>query len=220
MQRLKRFVKTTVLGGVIVILPVILTVFLLNWLFNFTTRLIGPLTKILVIKARMNERLADVLVILVIITVCFLVGLLVKTKLGKCLHRKTEKRILKAVPGYSLFRNTIKQFLGQDKTPFSKVALVQAFGNSTMMTGFVTDEHHDGRYTVFIPSALNPTTGLIFHLESQYVHFVDVSTEDTMRSIISCGAGSGKLINKFTGHEDPKPIEEKPAAIDDGKSCG
>lgn len=197
MQKLKKFIKTTVLGGVVILLPVLLTFFFLRWLYNFITRLISPLTRLVVETAEMQELLADLLVIVVIVAICFFVGLLVKTKLGRYLYRQLEKRILKVMPGYTLFRNTIKQFLGQEKKPFSRVALVQAFGNSTLMTGFVTDEHPDGRYTVFLPSALNPTTGLILHLEKRYVHLVDVSVEETMRSIISCGAGSGKLLDRL-----------------------
>jgi uncharacterized membrane protein len=196
MKKLKKFIKTTILGGVIVLLPVLLTGFLLNWLFNFITGLIYPLTKMVVEKAHMQKYVADVLVILIIIAICFMVGLFIRTKLGNFFHRQIEKRILKVMPGYTLFRNTIKQFLGQEKAPVSRVALVQAFGNSTLMTGFVTDEHPDGRYTVFVPSALNPTTGLILHLEREYVHLVNVSVEETMRSIISCGAGSTILLEK------------------------
>ena len=35
------------------------------------------------------------------------------------------------------------------KTPFSQVALVQLFGNETMVSAFVTDSHADGTFTVF-----------------------------------------------------------------------
>jgi uncharacterized membrane protein len=189
--------KTTVLGGVVVLLPILLTAIFIRWLFNFITGFIYPLTKMMVETAKLQKNLADALVVLIIILICFLVGLLAKTKLGHFIHKVIEKRILKIMPGYCLFRNTIKQFLGQDKTPFSRVALVQVFGNSTMMTGFITHEHPDGRFTVFVPSALNPTTGLILHLEKEYVHMVDASVEDTMRSIISCGAGSDKLLGKL-----------------------
>lgn len=197
MQKIKNFLKTTILGGVVVLLPVLLTIFFLRWLFNFITGLINPLTRLVVERADLQEYLADLLVILIIIALFFFVGLMVRTRLGLFLHHQVEKRILKIVPGYTLFRNTIKQFFGKDKSPFSRVALVQAFGNSTLMTGFVTDEQPNGLFTVFVPSALNPTTGLILHLERQYVHLVDVSVETAMRSIISCGAGSGELLEKL-----------------------
>ena len=81
------------------------------------------------------------------------------------------------------------------KSPFSSVALVQAFGNETLMTAFITDTHADGRQTVFLPTGPNPTSGLIFHIPEKYVHPVGVSVEETMRSVIGCGAGSANLLN-------------------------
>jgi len=65
------------------------------------------------------------------------------------------------------------------------------------MTAFITDTHEDGSYTLFVPTGPNPTSGLIFHLAGKYVHPVDVPVQDAMRSIISCGAGSSKLIDEL-----------------------
>jgi len=197
MKKIKAFLKTTILGGLIVILPVLLTLLFLRWAVNIITGIIQPLTVLFVDKFHLHKAAADILVIFIVILVCFIIGLVVKTKIGKFIYRVIEKRILKVAPGYSLFKETIKQFLGQEKTPFSSVALVRVFENSTLMTGFVTDEHPDGRYTVFVPSGLNPTSGIIYHLEKEYVHLVDASVEDTMRSIISCGAGSENLITNY-----------------------
>ena len=65
------------------------------------------------------------------------------------------------------------------------------------VTVFVTDTHADGSYTVFMPTGPNPTSGNIYHLQAENVYPVDVPVEDAMRSIISCGAGSSALVNKF-----------------------
>jgi len=206
MKKLKNFFKTTILGGFIVVLPVMLTFIFLRWLFNFITGLIQPLTRILVEKSHMQKFIADILVIIVLIGIFFAIGLIIKTRLGVFIHSIIEKRILKVAPGYSLFRETIKQFLGQERAPFSSVALVRVFENSTMMTAFITDEHPDGSYTVYIPSGLNPTTGLIYHLQKEFVHPVDVSVESTMRSIISCGAGSKSLIESYINKSINLPL--------------
>ena len=92
-------------------------------------------------------------------------------------------------------RETVLQLLGRRKSPFSSVAFVQLFENNTLVTAFVTDEHDDGSYTVFVPTGPNPTSGQIFHLEGRFVHPIAVGVDDTMRSIISCGAGSSTLIS-------------------------
>ena len=91
------------------------------------------------------------------------------------------------------------QFIGKKKSPFSSVALVQVFGNETLMTAFITDTHDSGRYTVFVPTGPNPTTGFVFHLPKKSVHPIRVTVEEAFRSVIGCGAGSTNIIDVFQG---------------------
>ena len=197
MSRMKSLIKTSFLGGLTVILPVAILVFVFKWVFGVVARVIQPLTNLILIKSNLREIMADLLALVIIISVCFIIGVIVKTQIGRFIHTSLENSILKFAPGYSLIKETIMQFLGRKKTPFSSVALVQVFGNETMLTAFVTDEHSDGSYTVFVPTGPNPTSGNIYHLESRFVHQVDVPVEDAMRSIISCGAGSAMLIDAY-----------------------
>ncbi|MBW2090890.1 MAG: DUF502 domain-containing protein [Deltaproteobacteria bacterium] len=194
MNRIRTFVKTSLLGGLAVILPVAIFLFVFKWLFSWITNIIQPMTDLVMAKSHLQEVLADVLVLAIIILTCFFVGMIVKTKVGKFIHENLENHILKAFPGYSLIKDTVMQFIDQDKSPFSSVAMVQVFENNTLMTGFVTDNHADGSYTVFVPTGPNPTSGNIYHLRKERVRIIDVPVEEAMRSIISCGAGSTNLI--------------------------
>lgn len=197
MGRLKSFVRTSLLGGAAVILPVAISVFIFKWLFNWITNIIQPLTNLVMAKSQVQEILADALVIVFISMSCFFIGVIIKTKVGKFVHESLENHILNIAPGYSTIKETVAQFIGKKRVPFSSVALVQVFENSTLMTAFITDVHSDGSYTVFVPTGPNPTSGNIYHLTGQFVHHVDVPVEQAMRSIISCGAGSTALINSF-----------------------
>ena len=49
-----------------------------------------------------------------------------------------------------------------------------------------------GGLAVILPAAV---LILIFHLPGKFVHPVGVSVEETMRSVIGCGAGSARLLN-------------------------
>ena len=122
-------------------------------------------------------------------------GVIVKTKQGEIIHKSLEQYLIKKAPGYNMIKQVLDQFLGRDKTPFTSVALVRPFANDTYVTAFVTTEHPNGMYTVFVPTGPNPTTGFIFHLEAKYVQKVNVSIEKTMQTIISCGAGSTPIID-------------------------
>lgn len=199
MDRLKSFLKTSLLGGVVVILPVAILASVTIWVFRLITGLIEPLTRILIKDSQLNEYAADFLVIVLIISACFFVGVLVRTRLGGFFYRLIENRILKLAPGYSMIKDTVLQIFGSRKdSPFSSVALAQVFGNETLVTAFITDTHADGSYTLFVPTGPNPTSGLIYHLKGKYVHPVNIPVQDAMRSIISCGAGSAKLMREFT----------------------
>ena len=198
MQRLKNFVKSTVIGGLLVVLPTGILLGVMAWLIN-TVR--GFLSHLPGRNADEKSLALDILAVLLLIVSCFVIGVLVRTRLGKFIYSLIETNILAKAPGYSLFKETVFQFLGTNKSPFSSVALAQIFGNETMVSCFVTDTHEDGSRTVFVPTGPNPTSGNIYHLEAKYVHPVDVSVEDAMRSIISCGAGSSTLLKKLKDTE-------------------
>ncbi len=198
MKRIRDFLKTSLLGGLVVILPVAILIFVFKWIFNLVTNMVQPLTDLVLERSQMQEILADILVIAVILTLCFVIGVFVRTRLGKWIFQTLENKILKIAPGYSLIKETVMQFIGSKKSPFSSVALVQIFANETLASAFVTDTHEDGSYTVFVPTGPNPTSGNIYHLAARFVHPVDVPVEDAMRSIISCGAGSTKLIKALS----------------------
>jgi len=201
MDRIRRFFWTTVLGGVVVVLPVAILVGLVIWLYDLVSTILLPVTDKLM-GARVPSRLvAYSILFLFTIAMCFAVGLALRTKIGRFIHSQLERRVLRIAPGYSLIKETIMQFLGHTKKPFSKVALVRIFDNATLMTAFVTDEHPDGSYTVFVPTGPNPTSGNIYHLPADTVCVVKVGIEETMRSIISCGAGSGKLIEAYAARQ-------------------
>ena len=197
MNKIKSFIATSLLGGVMVILPVAILAAVFGWVFGFTTNLIQPFTNLIIANSDLKEIIADALVFLVIFVVCFMVGLIIRTRFGKFVYETIEHRLLKIAPGYTLIKDTVLQILGNKKSPFSSVALAQIFSNDTMVTSFVTDEHPDGSFSVFVPTGPNPTSGNIYHLKAKYVHLIDVPVEDAMRSIISCGAGSDRLIESY-----------------------
>jgi uncharacterized membrane protein len=197
MKKIKQFLLNTIVGGVFVILPITVMVILFKWILNMMLTYLKPLTQILTVTNQMNQILAYALALLLILLVCFIIGAVVRTTVGKIVYRLIENKLLMKIPGYSLIKETLEQLLGKTKSPFSTVALVKIFNNDTMVTGFVTNEHKSGLITVFVPTGPNPTSGNIYHLDAKYVNKIDVSVEKVMRSIIGCGTGSDTLLDSY-----------------------
>jgi len=207
-QKLKTFLKTSLLGGVSVVFPAALLLIVFNWLFQWVGGFIEPLTRIIVAKSNMQEILANLLVISAIVAICFFIGVFVKTRVGRYIHLLVEKLLGQWIPGYKFSANTFQQFFGERSTSYSAVVLVKPFGNDTLMTGFITDERPDGSCSVFVPTGPNPTSGNIFHLPSSSVHRVDVPVEEAMKSVIACGAGSKVLIQSCQLLNETKSKDE------------
>ena len=103
---------------------------------------------------------------------------------------------------YGTIKETVQQFTGAKRMPFSQVVLVDVFSNETRMLGFVTDEHGGDRYTIFVPTGPNPTNGFIFNVSKEQLEFLDIKPDEAMRTIIGVGTGASTLFYKNTQNEN------------------
>lgn len=198
MERFKKFTVTTLIGGFVVLLPLAIFVMLLKLIINLVAGLLAPLSNL--IKNELDLQVPDFLVsflaFIIVIFLCFIIGLFIRTRFGKDSFIYFERTYLFKLPLYGTIKETVQQFTGTKKMPFSDIVLVDVFGNGTRMTGFVTDEHASGNLTVFVPTGPNPTNGFIFHVTKDQVTRVDegVKIDDAMRTIIGVGVGSSGIV--------------------------
>ena len=195
----RQFLKKTALGGLVIMLPMTILVMGFKWLAQVVTDMIQPFTDLVVRSWGFPELLGDFIVLSAMFVVCFVVGWLVSTAGGAWFHHKFDDRLQRMAPGYRLIKDIVNQFFGdENSSPFAngEVALVTIFGvgHPTQVTAIITSKHQDGRYTVFVPTGPNPTSGNIYHVDAAQVELrPNADLERCMRTIIACGAGSGAL---------------------------
>ncbi|OZG75270.1 hypothetical protein BTA51_02485 [Hahella sp. CCB-MM4] len=202
MNKLKLLIRNAFIGGVVILLPLVILGLFFRWLFRTVTDLIQPITDVVIRWTAAPEILGDLLVILLIILACILVGSITATGIGRYLHAKFDGHLQRLAPGYQMVKDIVNQLFGdRSNSPFKSgaVAEVSIFGNevATSVTAIVTSKHEDGRYTVFVPTGPNPTTGFVFHVSADCVTLrPDIKVESAIRTIISCGAGSAQLFQQ------------------------
>lgn len=202
MTQLNNFIKKSIIGGLLVILPSVIIFIALRWAFNAVSGLIAPIARPIVNHTGAAELAVDGMVILVILLTCFVVGTLASTGTGKWLHARFDNSLAKLAPGYNLIRDIVHQLLGdQSDSPFKKgeVARARLFSSdgTAEVTAIVTSRHSNGSFTVFVPTGPNPTSGMIYHLPQEQVTLLPgVKVEEALRTIIACGAGSAELFKK------------------------
>lgn len=193
----------TLLGGATVVLPAAILYGVGKWLWDGIRSLLEPLAKSLGKVGIESGLYADILSLALVLLICFLLGAMVRTRLGGLLHGHLE-RLLHKIPGYKIIRETIQQFMGNDrKNAFSQPCLAQVYGeNAAWMPAFLIEEIDDERRAVYVPTAPNPTSGMVFVVRKHQVEVLNVSTDVLMKSVISCGVGTSNLFEKRGKTED------------------
>ena len=199
MKKLKSYIGLALIGGLLIILPLAMFILAGRWLIRTLGQLLSPISDPIAATFQLSPLLSDFLVIITFLIACLLVGLLVRTALGRWVHNTFDHWMAKLAPGYKTIRAMTHQLIGGgDGGPLKgEVVLAKIFGVdvATTMTGIVTSKHKDGRVTVYVPTAPVPTSGLTYHLPLNCVEYLpNVSVEEAMRTIIACGAGTADML--------------------------
>lgn len=188
MKATLEFMKTTVIGGLIVILPLAAAVLISARMLAALQGAVDPVATALPFGAHVARLLA----LLIILAGCFLTGLLVRTRVGRSANVWLEQRVLERLPAYSLLRNLGRQFAGEGEDTAMAPALAEI--EDALVPAFVVEEHADGRLTVFVPAIPTPTVGAVYILDARRVHRLDVPLTTLVQCVTRWGAGSQALV--------------------------
>ena len=198
-KRFRKFLRTTLIGGVVALAPLTLIILLFRWMINMIGRILTPLVERILQDPDPNPyfKLAlYALSVTAILLLFFIIGLMIRTRLSRFLNKAEDRYFLK-IPGYKLAKETVQQFFGKNRSFFKEVVLVDIFNTGALMTGFITDDQGD-IISVFVPTGPNPTSGNIYHLQKGRVTRTTAPVDVGMKTIISCGAGSAEVFASAT----------------------
>jgi uncharacterized membrane protein len=195
MKFLREFLQNAVLGGVLVVLPIYLALVVLLKGMQSVVPLVRPFTMLLPDWVPAENLLSLVLVLLV----CFLIGVAVRTRLGRMLRERMETSLFERLPGYGLFRSLTQRLAGEGRENVWKPALVEI--EDALVPAFIIEQFEDGRFTVFVPSVPTPLAGAVYILSRDRVHALDVPFTQAIQSISRWGAGSKELVAAMTKAE-------------------
>ena len=204
MKTLLQFIKTTIVGGLLFLIPLVLIVVLIGKALDFLHKIVAPLAARLPLYGMDAAIVAGWIAVGLLLLLAFLAGLVAKTGLGQGLRRVLENLVLKKIPGYTLLK-------GMTESPVdsadSKIQVAMANIDDAWLLAFIMEELDEGLLTVFVPSAPTPVAGSLYYLKEEQVKRVQgVSVRDAVTCIMQLGVGSRKLLG------------QAPAAIADPQS--
>ena len=188
MKYAREVVVNTVVGGVLVLLPIYLAVLVVLKGMQSVVGLVRPISALLP-DWLPAENLLSLLVVLI---ACFLVGAAVRTRAGRALRERMEMSFFDRLPGYALFRSLTQRLAGKSDENVWQPALAEI--EDALVPAFIVEELDDGRFTVFVPSVPTPFAGAVYILNRERVHLIDIPFSQALKSVSRWGSGSKDLV--------------------------
>ena len=192
MKGLVDFVKTTIIGGLLFLVPGLLLVLVIKSAFELITKVLVPIERFLPLKSFGGVAVAHLLAILIILVICFAAGLAARTRLGRTLSDALEKAIARKVPGFSLIKGMTGEVANIQSQ--SDICVVLARIEEAWMLSFILEKLENGLLVLFVPSAPTPAAGSVYYLSEDRVKRLDVRVSTAMKVIMRLGLGSGELL--------------------------
>ena len=197
LARLKHFIKTNLLAGILFLTPVLATFFFLRFLFNWVDGILQFLPPPLRPENILPFRIPGLGLIMLFATLV-LTGFLVRNYLGRKLVHVWE-RIIDSIPLVNKLYLAVKQLVetifNRSPQDFQRVVLVEFPKEGSYALGFVTGiatgetqrKTSHNVLNVFVPTTPNPTSGFFLMVPEQSVIPMEMGVEDAFKLLVSGG---------------------------------
>jgi uncharacterized membrane protein len=206
MKKLKNYFLT----GLATLLPLAVTVAVLRIIVNFLTNpflgavshLLGPLP----IPPELIHFISQVLILVALFLFLLLIGMFGRWFFVHS-FLKIGDQILHKIPlvnkVYKTSKDIVVSLFGQDAKSFQEVVMAAFPNEHCYVIGLIarnapqtcTEAMQQEMASVFIPTTPNPTTGFLIMRPRSELIYLDMSPEDALKYIVSCGVAAPEARN-------------------------
>jgi uncharacterized membrane protein len=179
-------------SGFVVLVPLVITVAVIRFLFVFTSGILLPVIDPAFADWPWLGRAA--LSLLILLVAIYILGALATNIVGRRVLSLGESVVLRlpfVKVVYSVSKQVVAAFQGRGSEAFKSVVLVEFPHPGTKAIGFVTAriKREDGSVwnTVFVPTTPNPTTGFLQLVPQERLEKTGYTVEEGIKMVMSLG---------------------------------
>ena len=181
------FIKTTLLGGLFILLPLMLLWLGLQEIAGLLIAMATPIADLFP-KGPFEDLAAPGLVaLLLIVAVSFVLGLAARSYLLIRVGRQIENSVLEKLPMYRMLKTMSGALIDSDTSEVVPALVKDGAGGGDPC--YVIEKHKDGRATVLLPWSPASFAGSIKVVQQSSLEIVPCSLDEFSRSISQVGVG-------------------------------
>ena len=186
MRGVYRFLKSTALGGLVFLVPVVTLGAIVAWVVDSALKVIVPLFEWLPDKSVGGLSLTALAAVLGLVVSCFLAGLFAETAIIRRLGDRAERLAL-FVPGYALMKTVGANLVGIESKRPVKPVMVRL--EASWQLGFLMELLPDARHVVFIPGVPRALVGTLHIVSADRVQVLAMSVSAALDTLSRLGVG-------------------------------
>ena len=193
---MKEFLKTTLIGGAIFLVPVALLLGILGHALKLAIDASQPVLNVLhfdKIGKVAGVGLVTAVAVILLVLVSFFAGLVARTRAGSRVSGWFEKSFLGNLPQYQAMRS-IAQELAQAEGASEEFKPVLVRGEGSWQIGYLIEPIENGWLAVFVPQAPKPMTGHVRYFPADRVRTLDITMLQARAIVKNIGVGSAAAL--------------------------
>ena len=195
MKQLMAFLKTTVMGGLFVLLPILLVYLLLAKALDMIVALATPIADLFPEGTFGKVEFPVILGLVLILGVSFVIGLGLRAESGRRLGRWIERTVLDRLPAYNALKNLTTGFTEACRDGGFKAAVLTSLDGEQEIV-YVIEDHGNGSLTVLVPRAPAAFSGSVKIVDRDRTKILEANLGDVSRALGHWGMGVRELLQK------------------------
>jgi len=192
MKTIASLAKTTAIGGLVFLLPLVLLVAIVGKAFNIIKVVSAPLGNLISAEKVAGYAVADLLTLTVLLVVALLAGMLARSPAFDSFYKKIDAIIMQVIPGYSYIKGMTGSLSDSEaEQSLKSVAVIQ---DDMVLIGYEVERLTDGWVAVYLPGAPDTRSGSVAYFTNDRVVPLDTDFAGIASCLKTLGRGSSKII--------------------------
>ncbi len=192
MSRLTEFLKTTLVGGLLFLVPVVLVGLVLRHALQLAGKVARPIVAFFPYNQFAGIALGTIFAALMLVMIAFLAGLAARTNTGRRLTGWVEQSFLGNMPQYRVVTSMAE---GLAKIEHSEgLVPVMVSTDGSWQLGYALEELGGGWTAVFIPQSPTPMSGNVLFVPAAKVRPLGIGIHEAMKLVKRMGMGSAEAL--------------------------
>jgi uncharacterized membrane protein len=197
MKTITSLVKTSIIGGVVFLLPLVLLVVVVGKAFNIMKTVSIPVANLISAEKFAGYAVADLLAITALLVLTLLAGLLARSPIFDNFYQKLDAIVLQVVPGYSWIKGMTGSLSDADAEKTLKpVAVIQ---DDMVQIGYEVERLPDNWVAVFLPDAPDTRSGSVGFFTDDRIVPLDTNFAGIASCLKTLGRGSSGIMADSAG---------------------